>query len=1188
MVNIQETLEGLIRTISSMIPENLNPKMWITRSKDTKGSPQNFDSLSDLVAFHPFKMEKGMVGRVYDFPTVGKSTDFKLMYDPSLLYDANEDTIVTLTNYTTFWKEILTVDPVVRVFEYAPDESGAPPTYPYTVGTESNWEPEFDPQKNHRWIRFRDDDIDDNSDGIFDNWSVPISISSYAPEDYIDKKFQRYALSKPDQDLTQISDLENGRHYLVISGTITHNGVDLKAAARFTYTSGDTVVFTSATVNETNIPPSRIDVNGFPNNDPVEWSDTPPAGSDILWMILGQKSAFGQLKSEWIIRKIEEDPSLIRYSYASVPDPNTLCTTTDTAAAGTGVDTALINAGWTKTYSDQNYMAYREDLGGGTYSSWTVEKIAEDTGEYVDKAYKLYPINTDPSTVSAPTERNAINDGWSPYPLVEGPTDINFETTARKFIDGNLKITWSDPIIYSGRTSYHTFVSSDSGDDFKIDPNTVPDTIVPSLITLQFNIYKGTQALWEQSGVSLSFVWTRVYNNGAVDSTEAGPTSSSNFYYLATSGTAGQPGYLFDDQRIAIKPAAVTGKAVFRCVATLSTADQDITFTQEFSIVNVTDGKDFKSITVRADNQLMIYDTTNTVFVPTNIVLRGYYSNLSSPMLYWYYWTGAAWSALTTGSTYTAAASTYFTGDSSAEEQRFAVSNHTTDPTAADGVSYFTDYVTIGKVGSASVGSPGENAVSILLNNEAHVAYIDNTTGQPASGEITASGRAITKVEMYDGATKLSLGTSGTDGIMSIASDNANITFAQQFGTQGTDAQKYAEVYISTWTADEVAAVCTITITYNSKTYTKKFSVTSSEDAPGAIILSVDSNKGYIFTSSDRTDKTFTASLYDSNVLQTSGYEYGWYIDGVLQGTYTTSRTKVLSRATFLAAGFNLRCDVRPISGSVIRSTTVKIVDILAVQPVIAWTDYASTTNSNKIVNGAFPTFPLTVGSATWRLTTDTYWQTNDPVFECIGVEGSSQWTWSYPYKIQGVDGNTGATGNYYFPMYKTNGTTITSTWNVITAYNNGWRRNVPATRPVYMVLGRFNGATQAVEADGYPPDTAVPADNWTSPAKISGDDGSPGAAGLDGFNGWTPVFSIVSDGADREVQRLIDWIGGTGTKPGYIGQYVASTGFTTVIANAANIKGSSGNDGLSVQVFTGASTPTGTIREGDVWLPGA
>lgn len=85
----------------------------------------------------------------------------------------------------------------------------------------------------------------------------------------------------------------------------------------------------------------------------------------------------------------------------------------------------------------------------------------------------------------------------------------------------------------------------------------------------------------------------------------------------------------------------------------------------------------------------------------------------------------------------------------------------------------------------------------------------------------------------------------------------------------------------------------------------------------------------------------------------------------------------------------------------------------------------------------------------------------------------------------------------------------------------------------------------------------------WTLVAE-KGDQGEPGTHGSDGAsgdNGWSPVFSIVNDGA-RRVLRLADWIGGDGDKPGNIGQYVSATGLTNTIANAVDIRGPQGVQG--------------------------
>ncbi len=59
---------------------------------------------------------------------------------------------------------------------------------------------------------------------------------------------------------------------------------------------------------------------------------------------------------------------------------------------------------------------------------------------------------------------------------------------------------------------------------------------------------------------------------------------------------------------------------------------------------------------------------------------------------------------------------------------------------------------------------------------------------------------------------------------------------------------------------------------------------------------------------------------------------------------------------------------------------------------------------------------------------------------------------------------------------------------------------------------------------------------------------------GSDGTNGWTPVYVVATDGL-RKVFQLVDYVGGTGTKPvANINSYVTSTGYSTDISLAVNL----------------------------------
>lgn len=72
---------------------------------------------------------------------------------------------------------------------------------------------------------------------------------------------------------------------------------------------------------------------------------------------------------------------------------------------------------------------------------------------------------------------------------------------------------------------------------------------------------------------------------------------------------------------------------------------------------------------------------------------------------------------------------------------------------------------------------------------------------------------------------------------------------------------------------------------------------------------------------------------------------------------------------------------------------------------------------------------------------------------------------------------------------------------------------------------------------------------------------GATGATGASGANGWTPSIRTEVRGTDEIVLRIVDWTGGSGTKP-TVG-YLSSTGLVTNISNATNIRGTQGLQGV-------------------------
>lgn len=72
---------------------------------------------------------------------------------------------------------------------------------------------------------------------------------------------------------------------------------------------------------------------------------------------------------------------------------------------------------------------------------------------------------------------------------------------------------------------------------------------------------------------------------------------------------------------------------------------------------------------------------------------------------------------------------------------------------------------------------------------------------------------------------------------------------------------------------------------------------------------------------------------------------------------------------------------------------------------------------------------------------------------------------------------------------------------------------------------------------------------------------GATGATGASGANGWTPSLRTEVRGTDELVLRVIDWTGGSGTKPAE--GYLSSTGLVANINNATNIRGTQGLQGV-------------------------
>lgn len=1165
--------EGNINIQSPIVPNNLNERMPVTDSRYVKGSPQTFTTIDEMVAFHPALMKQGVPFTIVNYPRPGVITEFRLNRDPTTLLDASNNTIVNLNNYRDFYDISNQTDTnKSRVTQYAPDgPGGGSPVYPYTPETESNWTSPFDNALGHKWARFRDDDVDDNHDGIYDNWTVPIPAgNAFSPGDYINNRFRRQDVDTTIR--TSTSGLVSGKYYIIQAGSIDITGnlslndigiyittsqtLSLGTGRTFKYASSNAYIFNTASVVEIVQTPPRV-ISGIPNNEPAGWTDDIPGGSEQLWQITGQKSVYGQLKSDWLVSKVNEDPDFIRYNIATTPHPDTLVNTSTAATTGTPGDTALNNANWLAVYNQQDYMATRESAGGGTYTNWIIRKINNESGEFKDRVFKLFDLNLDFDDVllAPPTTSDPSSEGWHDTPVEETTTQINYVSEAIRFFDRSLKTLWSNPVPYTGKSIFQDVISSINGSTFKYDQNLA---VAPATITLQANLYKGTTELWQDNAIT--YVWKIVYNGGSV--VDISPTSSSSdpFYLLAASGTPGDEAYLRANQRVVLKPTAVDGKAVVRCVQTFPMVQgEDIVFLEEFEVLDITDGKDAKALSISAEKDLVIFDTVNSVFLPDKVRLRAYQSNIPSPTYYWYKKVGVTWTNISTtpptGYSFSGnlavidlTTSSLFSLDDTAQQFQFAVSTHATNPDSADFNTTFSDYVTIAKTSSNAVGQDGEPAIVALLNNEAHSIVLNANTGLAVTGEIGSTGRAKTTLSLYEGSVKKIYGM-GNDYTIAITDDNVNVTFA--FVTNGQDV----DVYVNTWGANEVSSVCTITISFGSLTLTKKFSISTTKDAPGAIILDVSSDKGFEFTPQDRTNKTLTAKLYDTTLsgtqevpLPDANYTFRWNVAGVWSSP-TTGNTKVVSRADVLVS-YDITVEVYK-SSVLYKSRSFRVNDI----------------TDGKVYRlyspaGSAPAGPASSvgpsGNGTWvPSSADAIWAVDG--YENPTSPGNYQW--STVYRIKGELGSQGDAGGFSHSMYIVS-TGIPafgaggSSSSLVQMQSAGWSSARPTLGIIWQTSRYWIGQGVTFDGSGNPSTGPVTGSLWTSPVRLTATDGNPGTTGSPGQKGWSPSNAVVSRGSIDKVEQLVDWVGGEGSKPGGVGQYIGPSGLVSDINSASNIAG--------------------------------
>lgn len=257
------------------------------------------------------------------------------------------------------------------------------------------------------------------------------------------------------------------------------------------YVSGDYIdVRFNWTLTSSGTPatPSSLRADGLPNNEPSGWSNTPevPGGIDYgvyiltysLWKISATKDVYGNLKGNWSKPLLTStDPNLVRY--------------------GTDYNNKNFLTEWHPFYElGDVFKASRPDANS---TVWTIEKISDESGEYIDYVFKEFLIGTSTRPEEDPNAapKTVIgygNDGWQDAVFTPQAGYSVYVSTCRKYSNGTQATPWSIPAKYNGESTVRAIiVPTGNGDTvFRYTTSAGVKSISPSTIGLLVEVYDGS------------------------------------------------------------------------------------------------------------------------------------------------------------------------------------------------------------------------------------------------------------------------------------------------------------------------------------------------------------------------------------------------------------------------------------------------------------------------------------------------------------------------------------------------------------------------------------------------------------------------------------------------------------------------------------------------------------------------
>lgn len=439
----------------------------------------------------------------------------------------------------------------------------------------------------------------------------------------------------------------------------------------------------------------------------------------------------------------------------------------------------------------------------------------------------------------------------------------------------------------------------------------------------------------------------------------------------------------------------------------------------------------------------------------------------------------------------------FFSKDKETQSKQFAVSTHTSDPTLADGDVHLTDYITLSK---SEVSAIGESATYATLTQESYTAVIDSTTGNAFSGELGSGGNAQTDIEVRIGGTKLNYASSDFTILQESITSGFSATIRQST-KDSTNGNVYLNEPWTTGTERSCKIVLVITVASSGVILKKEFTVSSTIDAPGAIILDIDSLQGFTFDrgSSGLNPKVLDANLYKieagvQSKIDTSAYYFNW--SGAVSRNWAigASSSPVINRADIYSSGdVRARVSVNASGNPVLADSTVKITDISDAKTYRLYS--TSTSTPTKPINTTTPE----ADQSGWKASqVGALWASDGA--EISSTTNDPTYSFSQPYRIAGEQGSQGESGGFLLTVFKLSPKGTTPALPTTETNLNGWSYSAPTSQggqylwTTQRSWKAFDSNGDPVQFDNGKPNTPAMAGSYWLPAtQISGFDGING-----------------------------------------------------------------------------------------------